>query len=630
MSEDATTNSNASNKNAPEYRVLARKYRPGDFSGLIGQEALVRTLTNAIQSGRLAHAFMLTGVRGVGKTTTARIIARALNCVGADGKGGPTAEPCGVCEHCISISNDNHMDVIEMDAASRTGVDDIREVIEGVRFKPVSARYKVYIIDEVHMLSKNAFNALLKTLEEPPEHVKFIFATTEIRKVPVTVLSRCQRFDLRRIDMETLSAHFKSVVAQEGASVSDEALQIISRAADGSVRDGLSLLDQAIAHTTGDVSADTVREMLGLADRTQTFELFESIFKGDAKGAVEQMETQYQSGADPLQVLQDLLDLCHWITRIKVSSDALNAPGVAEMERVKGKEMAAGLSMADLTRAWQMLLKGITETRSAPSQLQGAEMVLIRLIYGLSLPSPADALKAMGQTQAQPSGQHGSGTGASAPAPASGGGASAIGGTQTPGSPGVTHGPVMSAPANASGGASAALAQNPEGENQSQVQPQAQPQAQLQARSMSEASLPDPLTFAEVVSLSEQKGEMILHANLISNVHLVKFEPGRIEFSPADHAPSDLSGKLSKFLNDHTPRRWVVTVSRASGAATIKQQGDALKAKERADAAKLELVSAVLKTFPGAEVTGVTDHSSDAQVLKNPGYEITENAPEED
>ncbi|MDH3335212.1 MAG: hypothetical protein OEL50_01085, partial [Rhodospirillaceae bacterium] len=291
---------------------------------------------------------------------------------------------------------------------------------------------------------------------------------------------------------------------------------------------------------------------------------------------------------------------------------------------IKGKEMAASLSMADLTRAWQMLLKGITETRSAPSQLQGAEMVLVRLIYGLSLPSPADALKAMGQTQAQPSGQpsgqHGPSTGPStgAPAPASGGGASAIGGTQTPGSPGVTHGPVMSAPANTSGGASAALAQNPEGENQAQ------------AHSMSEASLPDPLTFAEVVSLSEQKGEMILHANLISNVHLVKFEPGRIEFSPADHAPSDLSGKLSKFLNDHTPRRWVVTVSRASGAATIKQQGDALKAKERADAAKLELVSAVLKTFPGAEVTGVTDHSSDAQALKNPGYEITENAPEED
>ncbi|MDH5189169.1 MAG: DNA polymerase III subunit gamma/tau, partial [Rhodospirillaceae bacterium] len=409
MSKDATTDSTpdsaTNNKNAPEYRVLARKYRPGDFSGLIGQEALVRTLTNAILSGRLAHAFMLTGVRGVGKTTTARIIARALNCVGVDGKGGPTAEPCGVCEHCVSISNDNHMDVIEMDAASRTGVDDIREVIEGVRFKPVSARYKVYIIDEVHMLSKNAFNALLKTLEEPPEHIKFIFATTEIRKVPVTVLSRCQRFDLRRIDMETLTKHFKSVVAQEGASVSDEALQLISRAADGSVRDGLSLLDQAIAHTKGDINADTVRDMLGLADRTQTFELFEAIFKGDAKGAVEHIETQYQSGADPLQVLQDLLDLCHWITRIKVSSDALNAPGVAEMERVKGAEMAGRLSMADLTRMWQMLLKGIGETRSAPSQIQGAEMVLVRLIYGLSLPSPADALQAMkqtGQTTGQP------------------------------------------------------------------------------------------------------------------------------------------------------------------------------------------------------------------------------------
>lgn len=621
MSEDATKsanpNSGQKNNKAAEYRVLARKYRPGDFSGLIGQEALVRTLTNAIQSGRLAHAFMLTGVRGVGKTTTARIIARALNCIGADGKGGPTAQPCGVCEHCISISNDNHMDVIEMDAASRTGVDDIREVIEGVRFKPVSARYKVYIIDEVHMLSKNAFNALLKTLEEPPEHVKFIFATTEIRKVPVTVLSRCQRFDLRRIDMETLSAHFKSVVEKEGASVSGDALQLISRAADGSVRDGLSLLDQAISHTAGDVNADTVRDMLGLADRTQTFELFEAIFSGDAKGAVEHMETQYQSGADPVQILQDLLDLCHWITRIKVSSDALNAPGVAEMDRVKGGEMAGRLSMADLTRMWQMLIKGIGETRSAPSQLQGAEMVLVRLIYGLSLPSPADALKAMERTPSQ--------TATPTPNPSSasvsgqsqqtGATTSAIGAPGN-GAPRVTHGPTMSS--SISGGASAAVAQSPIDESQTQP------------HSMSEVSLPDPMTFAEVVSLSEQKGEMILHANLVSNVHLVKFEPGRIEYSPAEHAPADLSGKLSKFLNDHTPRRWVVSISRLSGAATIKQQTDAMRAQERAEAAKLELVSTVLKTFPGAEVVSVTDHSADAEVLKSPGYENSENSQNED
>ena len=582
------------NKPADEYRVLARKYRPGDFSGLIGQEALVRTLSNAIKSGRLAHAFMLTGVRGVGKTTTARIIARALNCVGADGKGGPTAEPCGVCEHCISISNDNHMDVIEMDAASRTGVDDIREVIEGVRFKPVSARYKVYIIDEVHMLSKNAFNALLKTLEEPPEHVKFIFATTEIRKVPVTVLSRCQRFDLRRIDMETLSEHFKMVVEKEGAAVTDDALQLISRAADGSVRDGLSLLDQAIAHTTDEVTADSVRAMLGLADRTQTFDLFEAVFSGDAASAIEQMETQYQSGADPVQILQDLLELCHWITRIKVSVAAADAPGVAEMERTKGTELAGRLSMADLTRMWQMLLKGLGETRSAPSQLQGAEMVLVRLIYGLSLPSPADSLKAMEQGQNQPQTQSQPQPQASSPSSAPTGGSTSAVGTTTGGGPIVSHGPVMSA---------AAVQQNPDIDND--------------PRSMSELQLPDPTTFDEVVRLSEEKGEMILHANLVSNVHLVKFEVGRIEYSPAEHAPADLSGRLSRFLNDHTPRRWVVTVSRVSGAATIKQQTDALRAKERADAASHPLISAVLKTFPGAEVTKVTDHSGDVEPLKN-------------
>ena len=606
MSKDA-------DKPAGEYRVLARKYRPGDFSGLIGQEALVRTLSNAIKSGRLAHAFMLTGVRGVGKTTTARIIARALNCIGSDGKGGPTAEPCGVCEHCISISNDNHMDVIEMDAASRTGVDDIREVIEGVRFKPVSARYKVYIIDEVHMLSKNAFNALLKTLEEPPEHVKFIFATTEIRKVPVTVLSRCQRFDLRRIDMDTLSAHFKMVVEKEGANVSDDALQLIARAADGSVRDGLSLLDQAIAHTGDEVNADSVRAMLGLADRTQTFDLFEAIFSGDGAGAIEQMEEQYKNGADPVQVLQDLLELCHWVTRIKVSSTAANTPGIAEIERTKGAELAAKLSMADLTRMWQMLIKGLGETRSAPSQLQGAEMVLVRLIYGLSLPSPADAMKAMEQAQSQNMGQspaqaqaqgqgqaQSQGQGHQAqPTSPSGGSTSAQGttaGTATNGAPRVTHGPVMSA-----SGAATAIAENPETE----------------PRSMSEVQLPDPMTFDEVVALTEQKGEMILHANLISNVHLVKFEAGRIEYSPAEHAPADLSGRLSRFLNDHTPRRWVVSVSNISGAATIKQQTDAVRAKERAEAASHPLVSAVLKTFPGAEVTKVTDNSSDAAPLKN-------------
>ena len=580
--------------------MLARKYRPSDFSELIGQQALVQTLTNAIRSGRLAHAFMLTGVRGVGKTTTARIIARALNCIGEDGKGGPTAEPCGVCENCVAIASDRHVDVIEMDAASRTGVDDIRELIEGVRYRPVSARYKVYIIDEVHMLSKNAFNALLKTLEEPPEHVKFIFATTEIRKVPVTVLSRCQRFDLRRIDMETLTAHYKSIVENEGAKVSDDALALVARAADGSVRDGLSLLDQAIAHASGEVGADQVRDMLGLADRARTFDLLEDIFKGDAAATLGKLEDQYKDGADPVSVLQDLLETCHWITRIKVTPGAAQAPGVPEIERTQGKELAERLTMADLTRAWQMLLKGLGEAREAPSALKAVEMVLVRLIYGLSLPSPAEALQKLentpSQSQAQPQP-------ASAPAQGSGGGGSHA----APASPQVTHGPNHGpnhGPTMSGGG---------------------QPQAQLQRleeiapqpASMSELQLPDPATFEDVVSLTESKSEMILHANLVSNVHLVNFELGRIEYSPTEHAPRDLAQKLTKFLNDHTSRRWVVSVSKAAGQSTLKQQGDAVLAKERGAAAKHPLVAKVLEVFPGAEVKKVTTIA--APVDENPG-----------
>ena len=347
------------------YRVLARKYRPTDFAGLIGQEAMVRTLTNAIQSGRLAHAFVLTGVRGVGKTTTARIIARALNCVGPDGQGGPTIDPCGVCEHCKAIAEDRHVDVLEMDAASRTGVNDIREIIEGVRYRPTSARFKVYIIDEVHMLSTAAFNALLKTLEEPPEHVKFVFATTEIRKIPVTVLSRCQRFDLRRVDIDVLAAHFAGIVAKESAQVEEAALRLIARAADGSVRDGLSLLDQAISHGAGLVTEAQVRDMLGLADRARVFDLFELVMRGQVAPALDQIGEQYSLGADPAVVLQDMLELTHWLTRLKISPDAADTAGTAsETERVRGRQMAQTLGMAHLTRAWQMLLKGLQETRS--------------------------------------------------------------------------------------------------------------------------------------------------------------------------------------------------------------------------------------------------------------------------
>ena len=380
------------------YQVLARKYRPARFADLIGQDAAVRTLTNAIQSGRMAQAFVLTGVRGIGKTTTARIIARALNCTGPDGTGGPTPEPCGVCDNCVAIAEDRHVDVLEMDAASRTGIDDIRELIEGVRYRPVQARRKVYIIDEVHMLSRQAFNGLLKTLEEPPEHVVFIFATTEARKIPVTVLSRCQRFDLRRLDRDELASHFARIAEAEGIAIDGEALAMIARAADGSVRDGLSLLDQAIAlqggHGDGEgsgaaVGAESVRAMLGLADRAQVFDLLEAVLRGHAPEALEILAALYESGADPAVVLQDLLEASHLVTRGKLVPETFEGAGVPETERVRGRALAEALSLPDLARAWQVLLKGLGEARAAPVPLQAAEMVLIRLAHASQLPNPA-------------------------------------------------------------------------------------------------------------------------------------------------------------------------------------------------------------------------------------------------
>ncbi|MDX1485964.1 MAG: DNA polymerase III subunit gamma/tau, partial [Alphaproteobacteria bacterium] len=372
------------------YQVLARKYRPKTFAEMIGQDALVRTLTNAIAADRLAHAWLLTGVRGVGKTTAARIIALALNCTGPDAGDRPTATPCGSCETCIAIADGRHPDILEMDAASRTGVDDVRELIEGVRYRPTSARFKVYIIDEVHMLSTNAFNALLKTLEEPPEHVKFVFATTEVRKVPVTVVSRCQRFDLRRVAEEELARHFAAIAEAEGINVEAGALRLIARVADGSVRDGLSILDQAFA-TEGAgaaVGEDAVRAMLGLADRSQVFGLFESVMKGDIAAALDRLSAQHVAGADAECIMGDLLDLTHWLTRVKITPDVADDPMVPEAERVIGCKLAEGLSMAALARAWQMLLKGLGEVQSAPQPMKAAEMVLVRIAYGASLPTP--------------------------------------------------------------------------------------------------------------------------------------------------------------------------------------------------------------------------------------------------
>jgi DNA polymerase-3 subunit gamma/tau len=560
---------------ASAYRVLARKYRPARFADLIGQEAMVRTLKSAIERGRLAHAFILTGVRGVGKTTTARILARGFNCIGPDGKGGPTAEPCGECENCRAIAEDRHVDVIEMDAASRTGVADIRELIEGVRYRPVQARYKVYIIDEVHMLSTSAFNALLKTLEEPPAHVKFIFATTEIRKVPVTVLSRCQRFDLRRIDAETLARYFGEIARAEGAAVTDEALAMIARAADGSARDGLSLLDQAIARADGTVDEAQVREMLGLADRTLLFDLYEALMRGDAPATLDLFGSMYDAGADPIVVLQDLLDLTHWLTRLKLMPRLAEAPGVPEAERTRGAALATGLSMPVLARSWQMLLKGLGEAQYAPAPKQAAEMVLIRLLHAADLPPPGDLLKQLqeGGALAAASGAAAPSSGGSGTIASSGGGMRAVAGDRT---------------VRASS-------------------PQREPVAALQPEAVPDAELPNPQSYEEVVALVAQNREAILFAHLERNVRLVRFEIGRLEINPTEHAPRNLSGNLASLLTKWTGRRWICAISSEAGEPSIAERKAADKQRALDAAEAHPLVKAVRSTFPGAEIAAVRD-----------------------
>ncbi len=546
----------------PAYRVLARKYRPATFAELIGQEALVRTLTNAIQSGRVAQAFILTGVRGVGKTTTARIIARALNCIGADGAGGPTPEPCGTCANCVAIAQDRHVDVIEMDAASRTGIDDIRELIEGVRYRPVQARNKIYIIDEVHMLSKQAFNGLLKTLEEPPEHVLFVFATTEIRKVPVTVLSRCQRFDLRRVDQDVLRTHFNRIAKAEDVAVADEALAMIARAADGSVRDGLSLLDQAIALSGGnEVSAEQVRTMLGLADRERVLDLFEALMHGKAPEALAILADMHAAGADPATVLQDMLEFTHTLTRAKLVPETLTAPGVPEAERVRGRKMADALSLPVLARVWQMLLKGLGETRAAPATLQAAEMVLIRLAYAADLPTPAEVVERLQGAPAKDTG--------------------------TPASVAAVSSERAETPAGSpSGGPRAALAPQPSPDVITEPAP----------------TNPAPASFPEVVALVRARKESILANHLDDDVHLVRFEAGHIELRPSERAPRNLAGRLGDFLQDATGVRWIVSVSQAPGEPPLREQARTRETALRDAALAHPLVQAAMQAFPGAKL----------------------------
>jgi DNA polymerase-3 subunit gamma/tau len=544
------------------YRVLARKYRPSDFTGLIGQEALVRTLSNAFATGRIAHAFMLTGVRGVGKTTTARIIARALNCIGADGKNtSPTIQPCGVCEPCVSIAESRNVDVQEMDAASRTGIDDIREIIEGVRYAPVSARYKVYIIDEVHMLSKQAFNGLLKTLEEPPPHVKFVFATTEIRKVPVTVLSRCQRFDLRRIDSAELAAYLATLATKEDVKIEEGALALIARAAEGSARDALSLLDQAIAHSEAEtITAEMVRAMLGLADRGRVLDIFEKLMGGDIAAALTDLGSLYDAGADPLAVMQDLLETTHFLTRLKVAPAAQGFFDGGSGEAKRAADLAAKLSVASLTRAWQILLKGLFEVRDATRPISACEMALIRLSYAAELPPTDKLVKDLLDGGAVPAPR-----GAAAPASAS-----------SPRAP-VASGSAMRAP---------------------QPAPEGAPTAQVR-------------NLEDLVALAAKHNAPILRVALENYVHLVHLEQGRIEFRPHARAPRTLAGDLQQKLKDWTGERWTVSIASTGGAPTLAEQKQNAKTARFEAVAQQPLVRAVLDKFPGAEIVAVRDAVAD-------------------
>jgi DNA polymerase III subunit gamma/tau len=550
------------------YQVLARKYRPRTFADLIGQEAMVRTLRNAFAADRIAHAFVLTGVRGVGKTTTARIIAKGLNCVGPDGTGGPTIEPCGLCEPCRAIAEGRHVDVLEMDAASRTGVGDIREIIDSVAYRAASARYKVYIIDEVHMLSTAAFNALLKTLEEPPAHVKFIFATTEIRKVPVTVLSRCQRFDLRRIEPEVMLAHLGGIAQAEGAAPSPEALALIVRAAEGSVRDALSLMDQAIAHGGGATSAEQVRAMLGLADRGRVLDLFEMILRGDAKGALDELGGQYAEGADPMAVLRDLAEVTHWVSLVKISPEAADDPTVGPDERARGLDLAGRLGMRALTRMWQMLLKALEEVAAAPNAMMAAEMAVIRLTHVADLPTPEDLVRRL------------SGAG---PAPAAAGapaGPAPRGNGAAPRSAAAPSAPVH--------GAMAVRAPDPA------PGPETAPSA-----------LARYATFEDVLALIRARRDVALLIEVETGLRLVRYSPGRIEFEPSAAAAPDFAARLGQRLQGWTGARWGVSVVGSGGGPTVAEMRASEDDRLRAEALEHPLVQAALKTFPGAVLTAV-------------------------
>ncbi len=564
-----------SEQDKKEYEVLARKYRPNSLAGLIGQDALVQTLTNAIETNRIPHAFIMTGIRGVGKTSTARIIARSLICTGADGKSEmPTASPCGICENCRAIAEDRHIDILEMDAASRTGINDIREIIDSVHYHPVIARYKIYIIDEVHMLSKQAFNALLKTLEEPPANTKFIFATTEIRKVPVTVLSRCMRFDLPRVGIETLSTHLESIAKKEGATISAEALALISQVSEGSVRDSLSLLDQAIGTALEGETIDIIalRNMLGMVDRNNVFDLFEMVISAKPAEAITKIREMYNFGADPIAILQDLLEVSHFITEIKILPNFANEKHIAASDAERGKILAEKLSIPFLARIWQMLVKGISEVQLASNTLTASEMILIRIAYASELPTPEKIIKDIKK--------------------------------------------------NSNISVNSSNSTSPPIENKEKSlaikQDIIHDDRNIDLEDANAGTINNPNNFNEMADIFNTMNEPFIHARL-RDVSPISFDAKirKIEFCPTSHTPPDLAGKIGEMLSHWTGNRWLVVVSSKEGKKSIRQKNEEELEKQKKEAVEDNMVQAILKAFPDSRITAINKNFDDEDNIAN-------------
>lgn len=564
------------NTNENQYVVLARKYRPQNFEDLLGQDALVQTLTNAIQNNRLHHAYILTGIRGVGKTTTARLIARALNCTGADGKGGPTIHPCGVCDNCKAIAAGRHMDVMELDAASHTGVDDIRELLDSARYAPTNARYKVYIIDEVHMLSKGAFNALLKTLEEPPAHVKFIFATTEIRKVPVTILSRCQRFDLQRLSVETLTQLFTKILANENIPAETEALDIIAKAADGSARDGLSLLDQAIVLSNGNINTDVVKKMLGLADRSQTLTLFENLVNGNMEAVLKDISEQYTNGATPMIVLQDLINITHDLAKVKIIPALLNSTSMSEIEKKTFTTLSTSCSLAVLSKIWQMLIKGISEINMAPSAVEALEMILLRVAYSASLPTPYEILNEVKKNSDL-----------------------------------ADTGSVYSG--------QSALLQNSAAAAPVSVPPSGTEKKNDLTATVSAGETCGFNTVEDLLRYLEGTKKALIEYSIKHDVCIREFSDGHIVMNIAPAIHQDFIMNLHKLLSEATGRQWEIEIIKGDLGETIADKEKSAAEATKKNVSEYPLVKKILEEFKGAKIE---------TVIRKNLEELAENEPD--